>query len=420
MLINKSYRYELNPNNKQITSFKKACGIARFAWNWGLSQRKELYQTKQGDERFTNYCKQNKELNILKKIKYDWMYEASKWVSQLALRNLEEAYVNYYRGKKRHETIGEPKFKKKHLNDRFTIRNDNFHQNKQLIQIKPNSIRIPKISWVKTKESTNKLKGKIISITVSRLGDRWFCSVNVKLHIPSPNHITGDIIGIDVGIKKFATISNGLIYRQVLSPKPNLSYLNRIKLLNKRQSRMKIGSSNYYANSLKLSKLFGRISNIRKDFLSKLSSELAKTKSVICIEDLNIEGIKKNHHLARSVGDEGWGIFRRMLEYKTGWYGSELIIIPRFEPSSKRCNSCGTINHNLKLSDRTWVCLNCGAINDRDPNAANNIRDKGIELLSTDSLSGLQACGVDVRPSSLMAVNCEAGSKPIYLQGCNK
>jgi putative transposase len=122
----------------------------------------------------------------------------------------------------------------------------------------------------------------------------------------------------------------------------------------------------------------------------------------------------KNHHLARSIGDECWYMFRGQLVYKTKWYGSKLIVIPRFEPSSKRCNHCGEINKDLKLSDRTWVCLNCGVINERDPNSANNIRDKGIELLDTDSLSELEVCGVDVRPSRLMAVNSEAENKHIY------
>jgi putative transposase len=162
-----------------------------------------------------------------------------------------------------------------------------------------------------------------------------------------------------------------------------------------------------------LARLYRRIKNIRKDFLKKESTKLAKTKSVICIEDLNVSGMLKNHHLARSIGDEGWGEFRRMLEYKTQWYGSRLIVIPMFEPSSKRCNHCGEINHDLKLSDREWICLKCGSFNNRDENAAHNIRDKGIERLDTDSLSELQACGVDVRLSSMIADDGEAGSKHI-------
>ena len=176
------------------------------------------------------------------------------------------------------------------------------------------------------------------------------------------------------------------------------------------------GSNNYKKAQLRLARLYRKIRNIRKDFLAKETTKLAKTKSVVCIEDLGVNGMMKNHCLARSIGDEGWSQFKWMLGYKAQWYGFKLVVIPRFEPSSKKCSHCGEINSNLKLSDRIWVCLRCGAVNERDPNAAHNIRDKGIELLDTDSLSELQACGVDVRPSQRMAVDDEAGNKYIEVQ----
>lgn len=181
--------------------------------------------------------------------------------------------------------------------------------------------------------------------------------------------------------------------------------------MHRQLSKKKIGSANFEKAQLRLSRQYRKVRNIRKDFLSKESTKLAKTKSVIAVEDLNIEGMLRNHRLARSIGDEGWGMFVRMMGYKTQWYGSKLVKIPRFEPSSKRCHACGEINHELKLSDRTWVCMKCGAVNERDENASKNIRDKGIEMLDTESFSELQACGVDVRPSHLMAVDNEAGIK---------
>jgi putative transposase len=152
---------------------------------------------------------------------------------------------------------------------------------------------------------------------------------------------------------------------------------------------------------------------IRRDFLNKTTTSLVKTKPVITIEDIKIRNLLKNHRVARSIGDEGWGMFRIQLEYKTRWYGARLIVIPNNEPSSKRCSHCGAINHNLKLSDRTWVCLNCGAVNERDPNSAINIRNKGIEILNTESLSGINVCGDNVSPSGPMAVIGETESERI-------
>ena len=181
--------------------------------------------------------------------------------------------------------------------------------------------------------------------------------------------------------------------------------------MHRRQSRKQLKSNNRRKDNLKIARLYCRIKNIRKDFLNKITSELAKTKSVICIEDLAIKNMTRNRHLARSIADVGWGGFKRQLEYKSIWYGSHLIKIPRFEPSSKKCHVCGEINDNLKLSDRTWVCLKCGTLHDRDENASDNIRNKGIEILNTESSSGINACRVGVRPQLNGVVHDEAGSK---------
>jgi putative transposase len=418
MLFNKAYRYELNPNNKQIRLLIKSCGASRFAWNWGLARRKELYKNNRRNEKYISTSKLDKELNQLKKTNYQWMYEVSKCTTQQSLRDLDQAFINMMRRIKNHEKkISEPKFKKKGIHDSFRIENDNWHQRLQLIEINENYIRLPKLGFIKTKETTNKLDGRILNATISREADRWFCSLCVEVDIPTSKHVIHDIVGIDLGIKSFATISNGITIEDRQSPKPLRKNIKKAKRLHRRLDKKKKGSKNRKKARLRLARLYLRIKNIRKDFLAKLSSELAKTKSVIVIEDLNVQGMLRNHHLARSVGDEGWGTFRKMLEYKTQWYSSKLVVIPRFEPSSKRCNHCGVVNKDLKLSDRTWVCLNCGAINERDPNASKNIRDKGIEMLSTDSLSGFQACGVDVRPSYAMAVDCEAGSKHTSRRG---
>ena len=406
MLVNQAFRYELKPNNEQVGLLVKHCGVARFAWNWALARRMELYKTKEGKERFTSAITQHKELNALKKTDYQWMYEVSKCAPQESLRDLDKAYSNMIRRIKNHEhEIGRPNFKKKGVHDSFRLTG--------AIKVKDNLIRFPRIGNIRTKESTHKFMGNILSTTVSREADRWYCSLCVEVERPEPIQIIGDIVGIDLGINCFATISNGKEIEPVYSPKPLRKHIKKLQRLSKHHSKKQKGSNNKKKEQLRLARLHKVIKDTRKDFISKETSKLAKTKSVIIIEDLAVKNMMGNHRLARSIGDEGWGEFKRQLEYKTQWYGSRLVKIPRFEPTSKRCNHCGEINHDLKLSDRTWVCLNCGAVNERDPNAAHNIRDKGIELLDTDSLSELQACGVDVRPSQRMAIDREAGIKHV-------
>lgn len=405
MKVNQAFRYELKPNNKQIGLLTRHCGVARFAWNWALARRIELYRIHKGKERFTNAINQHRELNALKKSEFPWMYEMSKCAPQEALRNLDKAYANFYRGLKNHEDIGKPKFKKKGKYDSFRLTG--------LIKIDSNYIQLPRIGKIRTKESTYKFRGKILSATISREADRWYCSLCVEANRPEPKPIIGDVVGIDLGLNSFVVISNGIDHEHKEAPKPLKKKLKKLQRLSRRQSRKQKGSQNHKKANLKLARCHRIIRNTRKDFLNKLTTELAKTKSVICIEDLNVKGMVRNRHLARSIADAGWGDFRRMLEYKTIWYGSRLIKIPRFEPSSKTCHVCGEINNNLKLSDRSWICLKCGALHDRDENASDNVRNAGLRILVTESSSGSQACGENVRPSIKKAVLVEAGSKHI-------
>ena len=409
-----AFRYELKPNNRQVGSLIKHCGVARFAWNWALARRNELYQTCEGKERFTNSINQQRELNALKKTELLWMYEVSKYVPQCALQDLDRSYANFYRGMKYHENIGKPKFKKKGVHDSFRIINGNFKQKTQSIEVNVKSIKLPKFGFIRTKEDTSKLKGRILNITVSREADRWFCSLCVETDRPKSQPIQGEIIGVDLGLNNFAVISNGKEHTYVVAPKPFKKKLSKLQRLNRQQSRKQSKSSNCKEANLRLSKLYRKMRNARKDFVNKLTTELAKTKSVIVIENLSVRNMVKNRHLARSIADVGWGDFRRKLEYKTIWYGSRLIVIPCFEPSSKRCHVCGEINNNLKLSDRAWICLKCGALHDRDENASDNIRDYGLRILATESSSGSNACGVDVSLPTKVAVDSETGSKRIY------
>jgi putative transposase len=230
-----------------------------------------------------------------------------------------------------------------------------------------------------------------------------------------PKLIDGQTVGIDLGLNNFATIYNGETFEIVYAPKPLSRKLRKLKRLCRQQSRTQKKSNNRGKANLRLARLYRHIKNIRGDCLNKLTTRLAKTKSAIVIENLTIRNMNRNHTLARSISDVGWGRFRRLLEYKTEWYGSKLIILGRFEPTSKTCSECGAINKELTLSDRQWVCTSCGAVHDRDENAAKNIRNRGLIILATASSAGSNACGVDVRPLGLKAIDSETGNKPVNI-----
>ena len=406
MLIKQAFKYELRPNNKQIGLLVRHAGVARFAWNWALARRIELYKTKEGKERYTSAITQHRELNALKNTEFPWMYEVSKCAPQEALRDLDQAYANMFRRIKNHDKkIGKPKFKKKGIHDSFTLTG--------AIKVADNSIQLPRLGTIRTNEIASKLRGRILSATVSREANRWYCSLGVLCDRPDPQPVVGEIVGIDLGISCFGSVSNGIGIEELRSPKPLRKNIKKLRRYHRYLSRKQKDSQNRKKAQLRLARLYRRIKNIRREFLSYESTKLAKTKSVICVEDLNVSGMMQNHHLARSIGDEGWGDFVRQLEYKSAWYGSRLLKIPRFEPTSKRCSACGVINQELELSDRQWVCKLCGVLHERDANASHNIRSCGISILHTESSSGINACGVGVRPTVLEATHDEAGNKHI-------
>lgn len=379
----------------------KHCGAARFAWNWGVTQRRNLFKTRSNKERYTSFLTQNKEFNAFKKDKLSWMYEVSKCTHQEALKDLDHAYQKFY--KKYKTGVGLPRFKKKGKHDSFRVN----HR----VYVRGEYVQLPCIGRIRTKESTSKFSGKLLSATVSREADRWYCSICVEVDMVSSLSGKQGIVGIDLGISDFAVISDGEIHKHIKAPKPLMKKLVIVKRVHRLQKRKIYNSNNYIKANLRLTRLYRKIRNIRKDFLHKLTTELTKTKSVIVIEDLNVAGLVMNRHIARSVIDVGWGDFKEILGYKSKWYGSQLIKIPRFEPSSKMCSKCGSVNSKLKLSDRVWICENCGVTHDRDENASDNIRNYGIKLLNTESSSEINACGESVSPSLNKAVLIEAGNK---------
>lgn len=405
MLINQAFRYELKPNNKQVTLLNKACGVARFVYNWGLARRIKLYESNEGKERFTNSMRQHRELNALKKTDYPWMYDVSKCAPQEALRNLDMAFKNMQRRIRNHERKkGFPNFKKKGKHDSFSLNGS--------VKVVGKYIQLPRIGYVCTKEPLNKFSGRILCAIVSKEADRWYCSLCVETDRSIEKPTIGEVIGIDLGLKDFAVITNGDSFEYRQAPKPHAKRLEKNKILHKQLDKKQKGSSNRKKAQLRLSKNYRDMRNERKDALNKLTTELAKTKSVIIIEDLNVQGMQnKKMHLGRSIGDVSWGNFRRQLEYKTKWYGSKLVIIDRYFPSSKMCSKCGFVHKGLELKDRTWICPNCGVLLNRDENAATNIRNEGIRLLNTESISEIHACGKSVSPRLKKAALVEAGIK---------
>lgn len=373
MLVQQSYLYELKPNNKQKTLLAKHSGCARFAYNWGLARRMEEHKETQ---KSSNATKQHRQLNTLKKTEFFWMYEVSKCAPQEALRNLDKAYKNFFRSIKSGKKIGFPKFKKKGVHDSFRLTGS--------MRSLKRSVVLPRLGEIRTKERTN-VKGRILSVTVSREADRWFVAFAVeRKRREYIRTLQETAVGVDVGINSFCALSDGT---KIESPKPLEHSLKLLKRRSKQHSNKKIGSANRKKSALKLARFHRKIRNRRSDFLHKVSTMLAKTKSVIGVEDLNVKGMVGNRHLSLRISDAGWSEFLRQLDYKTKWYGSSLVKAPKFYPSSKMCSSCKTIKENLKLSDRIFRCEKCGLVIDRDVNAAINLK-----YLATGSSPGSYAC----------------------------
>ena len=392
MLIKRAYRYELDPNNSQRSALAQHTGVARFAYNWGLEQRIAQYKNNQGDDRFTDAMKQHKILNSMKKIEFQWMYETSKCAPQEALRDLHRAFQNFYRGMKKGQKIGFPRFKRRGVRDSFrltgTIR---FHER---------AIQLPRIGMVLIKEKRESYySGRILSVTVRRRANRWFVSITVEENILDPQPVRGAPVGVDLGVKTLATLSDGTAFT---NPRALGRRLRKIRKLHRSLSRKKKGSKNRKKAKLRLAKMYLKVFNIRQDTLHKVTTYLAKSHSEVVIEDLLVSGMMKNRKLARAIADVGFYEFRRQLDYKCQWYGSELVVVPRFFPSSKMCSQCGHRKKEFSLSEREYHCEQCGLVIDRDLNAALNL--VAVSLPETEN-----ACGEEVRHSKSSEI-CNAAS----------
>lgn len=382
MKIIKGHKIRLDPNNKQANYFVRACGVARFAYNWGLDEWKRQYEAGEKPSAFAL----DKQFNFIKKQEFPFVTEVAAHITNRSFINLGAAFQKFFKNIRTGKKPGYPRHKHKLFHNKFYVVN-------HLIKFENKKVYIPKLGWVRMRESL-RLEGKILSATVSRAADKWFISIQVEQDIEQEIP-EGPVIGVDVGIKNLATVSDGSTYT---NPKALREAESRLRLLQKSVSRKKKGSKNRKKAIIKLQKEYHKVSCIRSDSIHKATFSITTGAAAIGIEDLNIKGMIKNHKLSKSLSDASLSEFLRQLEYKAEWKNIPIVKADRFYPSSKTCSCCGEIKEDLKLSDRIFKCDHCGLEIDRDLNAAINL--KNLAVGSTVLAYRLGSAGCDVSHSA--------------------
>ena len=376
-MSNKAYKFRLYPNKSQADLLQKHFGHCRFIYNHFLSVKIKHYKETKKTITWIDLANQ---LPTLKN-EFDWLSEVGSQSLQQSIRNLDNAYTAFFRS-----GTGFPKFKSKHKSRKsFIVPQTN---NNIKLDYKSNRLTIPKFLNLKSKDNRIKCilhrqipNDEIIKqATISQDKDgKYYVSILVEDNKPFPIKVErnrNNAIGIDFGVKTFLTLSNG---KKIENPK----YLKQSQdKLAKHQSDLELldkDTTKYKSKQEQITKLYAKIARQRKDFLDKLSHKLTNDNQIgsITIEDLSIKDMQQNNYSPtnRIISDYAWGMFVNMLQYKSDWYGKNLLKIGRFEPSSKTCSTCGNVNHELKLDDREWKCIKCNSNHDRDVNAAYNILD---------------------------------------------
>ena len=403
----KAFKYRCYPTNTQKDFLEKHFGCTRFVYNKALQLKIIDYQL------FNNNLSRFDLQKIMKDWKdteYPWLKEVNSQSLQVSLLNLDNAYKKFFK-----EKSGFPKFKSKHGGLSF--------QCPQSVQVeyegKHSKVFIPKLKEGLSVIMERNIKGAIKSATISKTTtNKYFISILCETGdvIPEKKSISNtNAIGIDLGLKDFAITSDGVVYA---NPKYLKEALNSLKTHQRRLAKKVKGSNRYKKSKLKLAKCHEHITNQRSDFLHKLSTEITNQYDTICVEDLNVKGMIKNHKLAQGISDVGWSMFVSQLEYKSLWKGKNLIKCGRFDASSKTCHVCGYIKKDLKLSDREWVCPVCGEIHDRDFNAAVNIKHMALKkVLVERQFKDVEMSSVDIildnegqRPEIMKHLVCEASN----------
>lgn len=354
------FKTELKVNKQQRTQLAKHCGVARHAWNWGLRLTKQILDHNKANPqdkiKFPTAVDLHKWLVAMVKPECPWYYEVSKCAPQYALRQLSQAWKQAFQKIKQ-----PPRFKKKGRSDSFTVDGS--------LTVEHFRVKVPIIGPIKTYERLPVDQKKPKSFTISRTADRWFVSWKTEIE-PINEPKTVAVVGVDLGIKTLATLSTGEVFEGAKSYRKSEKKLSRLQWLNRHKVK---GSNNWKKAQIQVARLHRKIANIRKDILHKLTSYLAKNHSKIGIEDLNVSGMLANHKLAKAIANMGFYEFRRQLGYKCDLYGSELVVVERWFPSSKTCSNCGTKKETLSLTQRVFHCDHCGFEIDRDLNASINL-----------------------------------------------
>jgi putative transposase len=375
-----AHKIALAPNNAQATYFARAAGVARFAYNWALAEWGRQYEAHKADpaQAKPSQAALRRLLNAIKREQFPWMLEVTKNAPQMAIIQLGDAFKHFFAGRAKY-----PRFRRKGVNDRFTLTNDQF-------ALDGCRIRIPNLGWVRMRE-TLRFTGKILSATISRVADRWFASITVDTqdlsHLPKAEN--QGAVGVDLGVSSLATLSTGEV---IAGPKAHGTLLKRLRRLSRSLSRKQKGSANAKKARARLARLHARIANIRQDALHQLTTSLTRRFPVIGIEDLNVAGMMKNRRLARAIADMGFFEFRRQLGYKSDMRGGEVVVADRWFASSKTCSCCGHVLESLPLAVRAWVCPVCQTRHDRDGNAATNLKYYAVS--STVSACGGEGAGL--------------------------
>ena len=383
-------KVQLRPNNKQLTKLFQYAGCSRFAYNWTISREQENY--KQGNK-FLSDNELRKEFTQLKKQEnYKWLNKISNNVTKQAIKDACNSYRNFFKGQSKY-----PKFKsKKHSKQ-------SFYQDNVKIQFTDTHVKVEgfatsgkrnkqKLNWIKLCEKGRvPTNCKYMNPRITYDGLHWWVSVSIETENDTNIPPNDNGIGIDLGLKDLAGCSDRNTYK-------NINKSPKVKKIDKRKRRLQRSISRRYEKSRKgkiycktsniikrekeLLKLIKRLTNIRRNYLHQITSEIVKRKpSFICIEDLNVSGMMKNKHLSKAIQQQGFYEFRRQIEYKSAWNNIPVIIADRFFPSSKLCSCCGMIKKDLKLSDRVYKC-DCGNIIDRDYQASLNLKKYGENVLN--------------------------------------
>ena len=389
----RAYKYRIYPTEEQKVLLAKTFGCCRFVYNWALNLKIEAYRQEKKSIAYKEV--QDRMVNELKK-ENQWLTEVNSQALLNSIRNLDTAYKNFFRDT---HAIGFPKFKSRKSKQSFQC------PQHCSVDFKKGTLSIPKAKDIPA-VLHRRFKGTVKTVTVSMTpSGKYFASVLVDTDIQElpASPVQGDTaLGIDLGIKSLAVCSDG---RTFDNPKNLQHSLDRLALLQKRLSRKQKGSANRNKARIRVARLQEHIANCRKDNLHKITHALTHDSQVrtLYMEDLNVKGMQRNHHLAQAVGDASFGMFLTMLEYKCRWYGVNLIKIDRFAPSSKTCGQCGYVYKGLKLSERSWICPECGTHHDRDFNAAYNIKEFGLKALPSErgDVKPVDCPTVDDRPRVL-------------------